>query len=63
MELVAVVRTPLLAGLGVAVGVVEVEVAAATNRASAKFLFSSELLDQEVDIEIPDYQSYIADRT
>ncbi len=34
----------------------------ATNRASAKFLFSSELIDHEVDIEIPDYQSYLADR-
>ncbi len=35
----------------------------ATNRASAKFLFNSELIDKEVDIEIPDYQSYLAERT
>lgn len=35
----------------------------ATNRASAKFLFESKLLEQEVVIEIPDYQSYLADRT
>ncbi len=34
----------------------------ATNRASAKFLFNSELIDKEVDIEIPDYQSYLAER-
>ncbi|MGR5470692.1 methylglyoxal synthase, partial [Vibrio astriarenae] len=26
----------------------------ATNRASAKFLFASPLIDQEVDIEVPD---------
>ncbi len=35
----------------------------ATNRASAKFLFNSELIDKEVDIEIPDYQAYLAERT
>jgi len=35
----------------------------ATNRASAKFLFESTLLDQEVEVEIPDYKSYLADRT
>ncbi|MDF9388979.1 methylglyoxal synthase [Vibrio sp. 1151_11] len=34
----------------------------ATNRASAKFLFSSQLIEQEVDIEIPDYQAYLAER-
>ncbi|MBD1572555.1 methylglyoxal synthase [Vibrio sp. S17_S38] len=34
----------------------------ATNRATAKFLFNSQLLEQEVDIEIPDYQSYLNDR-
>ncbi|GLO63755.1 methylglyoxal synthase [Vibrio sp. MACH09] len=35
----------------------------ATNRSSAKFLFESKLLDEEVVIEIPDYASYLADRT
>ena len=35
----------------------------ATNRATAKFLFASPLLEQEVDIEIPDYQAYLAERT
>lgn len=35
----------------------------ATNRASAKFLFESTLLDEEVEIEIPDYSSYLAERT
>lgn len=34
----------------------------ATNRASAMFLFNSDLLDQEVSIEIPDYESYLAER-
>lgn len=34
----------------------------ATNRASARFLFESVLLDQEVDIEIPDYQAYLTER-
>ncbi|ORT52575.1 methylglyoxal synthase (plasmid) [Vibrio sp. qd031] len=31
----------------------------ATNRATAKFLFESALIEQEVDIEIPDYQAYL----
>ncbi|ENM5728495.1 methylglyoxal synthase [Vibrio mimicus] len=35
----------------------------ATNRASAKFLFTSAFMEQEVDIEIPDYQAYLAERT
>ncbi|MCG3728529.1 methylglyoxal synthase [Vibrio cincinnatiensis] len=35
----------------------------ATNRATAKFLFNSILMGQEVDIEIPDYHAYLADRT
>ncbi|MBF9002433.1 MULTISPECIES: methylglyoxal synthase [Vibrio] len=35
----------------------------ATNRASAKFIFHSPLINEEVDIEIPDYQDYLADRT
>ncbi len=35
----------------------------ATNRASAKFLFSSEFMNKQVDIEIPDYDSYLAERT
>ncbi|WP_159652951.1 methylglyoxal synthase [Vibrio atypicus] len=35
----------------------------ATNRATAKFLFESELMEQEVDIEIPDYEAYLAKRT
>ncbi|WPC75644.1 methylglyoxal synthase [Vibrio porteresiae] len=35
----------------------------ATNRASAKFIFNSDLINQEVDIEVPDYQAYLADRT
>ncbi|QXO16365.1 methylglyoxal synthase [Vibrio ostreae] len=34
----------------------------ATNRATAKFLFNSELMAQDVDIEIPDYQAYLAER-
>ncbi|MFB9136797.1 methylglyoxal synthase [Vibrio sp. AK197] len=34
----------------------------ATNRATAKFLFASDLIEQEVDIEIPDYQSYLSER-
>ncbi|NMU18436.1 methylglyoxal synthase, partial [Vibrio parahaemolyticus] len=29
----------------------------ATNRATAKFLFNSPLLEQEVDIEVPDYEA------
>ncbi|WP_428775259.1 methylglyoxal synthase [Vibrio sp.] len=35
----------------------------ATNRATAKFLFESPLIDSEVVIEIPDYNAYLADRT
>ncbi|CAM3170704.1 methylglyoxal synthase [Vibrio rarus] len=35
----------------------------ATNRATAHFLFDSALLDQEVDISIPDYEHYLANRT
>ncbi len=35
----------------------------ATNRATANFLFASSLLGQEVDIEVPDYASYLSDRT
>ncbi|MDW3642536.1 methylglyoxal synthase, partial [Vibrio sp. 1291-1] len=34
----------------------------ATNRATAKFLFESPLLEQEVDIEVPDYEAYLAER-
>ncbi|MBL4829320.1 MAG: methylglyoxal synthase [Aliivibrio sp.] len=34
----------------------------ATNRASANFMIHSPLLDQEVEIEIPDYQAYLAER-
>ncbi len=35
----------------------------ATNRATAKFIFSSDLVEKEVDIEIPDYEAYLAERT
>lgn len=35
----------------------------ATNRATAKFLIESELMNQEVVIEIPDYDAYLAKRT
>lgn len=35
----------------------------ATNRATAKFLFESSLIEQEVVVEIPDYDAYIAERT
>ncbi|PMH44542.1 methylglyoxal synthase [Vibrio sp. 10N.286.49.B3] len=35
----------------------------ATNRATANFLFASSLIKQECVIEIPDYASYLADRT
>lgn len=35
----------------------------ATNRATANFLFASTLLNEEVDIEIPDYDAYLAKRT
>jgi methylglyoxal synthase len=34
----------------------------ATNRASANFMINSPLLEQEVEIEIPDYQAYLAER-
>ncbi|MFA0084693.1 methylglyoxal synthase [Vibrio sp. E150_011] len=34
----------------------------ATNRATANFLFESDLLGKEVDIEIPDYEAYLAER-
>ncbi|EAP93601.1 methylglyoxal synthase [Vibrio splendidus] len=35
----------------------------ATNRATANFLFNSSLLEEEVIIEIPDYEAYLAERT
>ncbi len=35
----------------------------ATNRATAKFLFESGLIEQEVEIEIPDYEAYLSKRT
>lgn len=35
----------------------------ATNRATANFLFNSSMLEEEVSIEIPDYEAYLADRT
>ncbi len=35
----------------------------ATNRATAKFLFNSPLIAQEVDIEVPDYEAYLRERT
>lgn len=35
----------------------------ATNRATAKFIIESQLIEQEVDIEIPDYEAYLANRT
>ena len=35
----------------------------ATNRATAKFLFESPLLNQEVEVEVPDYDAYLAERT
>lgn len=34
----------------------------ATNRASANFMISSPMLDEEVEIEIPDYDAYIKER-
>lgn len=34
----------------------------ATNRATARFLFESDLLNQEIEIEIPDYEAYLAER-
>ncbi|WP_139685846.1 methylglyoxal synthase [Vibrio tasmaniensis] len=35
----------------------------ATNRATANFLFNSSLLEEEVIIEIPDYEAYLTERT
>ncbi len=35
----------------------------ATNRATAKFIFNSPLIAQEVDIEVPDYEAYLSERT
>ncbi|ANO34401.1 methylglyoxal synthase [Vibrio breoganii] len=35
----------------------------ATNRATARFLFDSSLIGEEVEIAIPDYESYLAKRT
>lgn len=35
----------------------------ATNRATAKFIIESDLIEQEVDIEIPDYEAYLAKRS
>ncbi|NVD07865.1 methylglyoxal synthase [Vibrio sp. JPW-9-11-11] len=35
----------------------------ATNRATAKFIIESDLMNQEVEIEIPDYEAYLAKRT
>ncbi len=35
----------------------------ATNRATAKFLFNSPLIAQEVEIEVPDYEAYLSERT
>ncbi|MGF1872171.1 methylglyoxal synthase [Photobacterium indicum] len=34
----------------------------ATNRASAKFMITSPLLSEEISIEIPDYDAYLAER-
>ena len=34
----------------------------AMNRASANFFFESTLLEQEVEIEIPDYEKYLSER-
>ncbi|SJL84690.1 methylglyoxal synthase [Vibrio palustris] len=34
----------------------------ATNRASATFIFKSDLINQEVEIEIPDYNAYLSER-
>jgi len=34
----------------------------AMNKSSADFLFASSLLEQEVDIQIPDYERYLEDR-
>lgn len=35
----------------------------ATNRATAKFIFESHCLDEEVSIEIPDYEAYLTARS
>ncbi|USD35325.1 MULTISPECIES: methylglyoxal synthase [Vibrio] len=35
----------------------------ATNRATANFLIESDLIESEVEIEIPDYEAYLAGRT
>ncbi len=35
----------------------------ATNRATANFLIASPLLSEDTDIEIPDYEAYLAKRT
>jgi len=35
----------------------------AANRATANFLFTSTLLEDAVDIEIPDYEAYLSERT
>jgi methylglyoxal synthase len=34
----------------------------ATNRATANFLIESPLIEQELEIEIPDYEAYLANR-
>jgi methylglyoxal synthase len=34
----------------------------AVNRASANFLFESSLISKEVEVEIPDYDRYLAER-
>lgn len=35
----------------------------ATNSSTADFIMDSELINAEVDIDIPDYQAYLGDRT
>ncbi|RJG42320.1 methylglyoxal synthase [Motilimonas pumila] len=35
----------------------------ATNKSSANFLMNAEFMNQEVNIEIPDYAGYLAERT
>ena len=35
----------------------------ATNSSTADFIMDSELINDEVDIDIPDYQAYLGDRT
>ncbi|MDC0609630.1 methylglyoxal synthase [Vibrio sp.] len=34
----------------------------ATNQASADFIFSSSLIDSDVEVEVPDYESYLEKR-